>query len=432
VEKTIPRATGKIPVEVKLLAKSAAYLDVDFFDQNWNWIGSKANLHNSIRDRTGILDLSNYKTASVAQKMSWASFRETTRIEDQAYCLLGLFGVHMPPLYGEGENAFIRLQLEILSKTDDDSIFVFTHDARHSGMLALSPWQFRGSSSIVKAVWDPLRPSHSMSSKGLEMHLRLISDSDYSLAPLNCAIRSEDGKYDRTKVIALQMYRVPGDPTWRRYRSFEIVDVDTMAMEDGYRTMLYAEIVEPFGYMHSEVHDLQIVVLVKSLYDIGLFPKWYGVSAWEGEEVLIDIDLVPKGFGEGNLPGFWTTDTGKVSGMLTFTYFRYDDFHEGNSCALLIFENKDLQRIALVLGRSECRLWMDILVLDTDESMEQIMASAPSARNLLIGRDRISCPFLEGALNGRVKGLSNPVVEIIFDPDGKLRWPVRDTVMLDN
>jgi hypothetical protein len=205
-----------------------------------------------------------------------------------------------------------------------------------------------------------------------------------------------------------------------------------MAMEDGYRTMLYAEIVQPFGYMHSEVHDLQIVVSVKPLYDIGFFPKLYGVSAWEGEDVLIDIDFVPKGFDEGSLPGFWTTDAGKVPGMLTFTYFRYDDFHEGKSCALLIFENKDLQRLALVLGRSECRLWMDILVLDADDSMEQIMASAPSAKKLLIGRDRISCPFLKGALNGRVKGLSNPVVEIIFDPDGKLRWPVQDAMILDN
>jgi hypothetical protein len=55
--------------------------------------------------------------------MSWASRRQTTRIEDQEYCLMGLFGINMPLLYGEGPNAFLRLQLEILNKTDDHSIF---------------------------------------------------------------------------------------------------------------------------------------------------------------------------------------------------------------------------------------------------------------------------------------------------------------------
>jgi hypothetical protein len=55
--------------------------------------------------------------------MSWASKRETTRVEDTAYCLMGLFGVNMLPLYGEGRKAFMRLQLEILRMSDDESIF---------------------------------------------------------------------------------------------------------------------------------------------------------------------------------------------------------------------------------------------------------------------------------------------------------------------
>ncbi len=38
---------------------------------------------------------------SIAQKMSWAARRKTTRIEDQAYSLMGLFQVNMPLLYGE-------------------------------------------------------------------------------------------------------------------------------------------------------------------------------------------------------------------------------------------------------------------------------------------------------------------------------------------
>lgn len=62
---------------------------------------------------------------SIASKMSWAARRETTRVEDEAYCLIGLFGVNMPLLYGEGEQAFQRLQHEILRTSDDLSIFLW-------------------------------------------------------------------------------------------------------------------------------------------------------------------------------------------------------------------------------------------------------------------------------------------------------------------
>jgi hypothetical protein len=59
---------------------------VDFFDQAWTWIGSKGSLDAVIRNITRISDLVNYRKASVAQKMSWALHRETTRIEDLSQC----------------------------------------------------------------------------------------------------------------------------------------------------------------------------------------------------------------------------------------------------------------------------------------------------------------------------------------------------------
>ena len=55
--------------------------------------------------------LSNF---SVTERMSWAAKRKTTRKEDKAYSLLGIFDIHMPLIYGEGkEKAFIRLREEI-------------------------------------------------------------------------------------------------------------------------------------------------------------------------------------------------------------------------------------------------------------------------------------------------------------------------------
>lgn len=74
---------------------------------------------------TGIAELS---TASIARRMSWASRRTTTRVEDRAYSLLGLFDINMPLLYGEGPKAFRRLQEEIIRTSNDPSIFAFGRD----------------------------------------------------------------------------------------------------------------------------------------------------------------------------------------------------------------------------------------------------------------------------------------------------------------
>lgn len=81
---------------------------------------------------------------SIAYIMSWAAHRQTTRAEDMAYCLLGLCGVNMPLLYGEGgDRAFRRLQLEIISSNPDISIFAF-HQTWNQGILANHPSQFSG------------------------------------------------------------------------------------------------------------------------------------------------------------------------------------------------------------------------------------------------------------------------------------------------
>ncbi|KAH7336517.1 hypothetical protein BKA65DRAFT_527276 [Rhexocercosporidium sp. MPI-PUGE-AT-0058] len=92
----------------------------------------------------------------VAQKISWVSKRTTTRVEDVAYSLMGLFGVHMPMLYGEGSNAFKRLQEEILRSADDHTIFAWRESEGNpaqlglrSGVLATSPAKFAHSGKFI-------------------------------------------------------------------------------------------------------------------------------------------------------------------------------------------------------------------------------------------------------------------------------------------
>jgi len=81
------------------------------------------------------------KGYSVSHKTAWAASRETTREEDIAYCLLGIFDINMPLLYGEGRKAFQRLQKKIIKKTNDQSILAF-HKHRTAGLLARSPRDF--------------------------------------------------------------------------------------------------------------------------------------------------------------------------------------------------------------------------------------------------------------------------------------------------
>ena len=68
---------------------------------------------------------------SVAQKMTWAARRRTTRIEDMAYSLLGLFDINMPLLYGEGEHAFYRLQEAIVTKYLPNDLTIMAWQSEH-------------------------------------------------------------------------------------------------------------------------------------------------------------------------------------------------------------------------------------------------------------------------------------------------------------
>ncbi|KAK0653132.1 ankyrin repeat-containing domain protein [Cercophora newfieldiana] len=105
---------------------------VIFLDQDWVEIGTKLSLSSEIGKITNIPvavleGTTSIDKISIATRMSWAAPRETARIEDLAYCLLGIFNVNMPIMYGEREKAFMRLQEEILKITDDLSVFAWRH-----------------------------------------------------------------------------------------------------------------------------------------------------------------------------------------------------------------------------------------------------------------------------------------------------------------
>ena len=172
---------------------------VDFYNESWTSIGTRQTLQRTVSDITGIdaeyLDHARpLSAASVAKRMSWAAHRKTTRLEDVAYCLMGLFTVNMPMLYGECSRAFQRLQEEILRSTDDESLFAWVDknakDDDLHGLLADDPQKFANSGNIgpfpdQRAERKPLQSTN----LGLSIQRDLFIDR----MPLLCGYRGRAG-----------------------------------------------------------------------------------------------------------------------------------------------------------------------------------------------------------------------------------------------
>ncbi|VBB83565.1 Putative Protein similar to Vegetative incompatibility protein HET-E-1 of Podospora anserina [Podospora comata] len=157
---------------------------VEFYDHDWHEIGTKFSLRNIIAKVTGIpilvLEGADPSTCHVAERMSWAANRQTTRIEDAAYCLLGIFKVHMPLIYGEGHRAFYRLQKEIMKTTEDYT------------MLAWGLSKYLSNKHHWKGVkGDPRRPladgpiDFEEHNRNLWTYVRLIPDSNVNYGTSN-------------------------------------------------------------------------------------------------------------------------------------------------------------------------------------------------------------------------------------------------------
>ena len=170
--------------------------NVVFYSGDWAKLGTKLTLQDILATRTGIdvgilTGEKDLESASVARRMSWACNRQTTRTEDEAYCLMGLFNVNMSMLYGEGSNAFIRLQQKIMKHSDDQSLFAWIDsssktDAYH-GLLAKSPKNFEKTGNIVPYRDWELSAPFSISNKGLriDLYLRRYKEDLY-VAALDC------------------------------------------------------------------------------------------------------------------------------------------------------------------------------------------------------------------------------------------------------
>jgi hypothetical protein len=204
------------------LQELLAPCSVRFFDSTWSEFGDKISLRKCIASATGIREevlldsVVNARQAmdsiSIAQRMSWAACRTTTREEDVAYCMLGIFDVNMPLLYGEGPKAFQRLQEEILKISDDQSILAWGFNCERqslwgvSAALAQSPSDFAACAEMISWGAAESGDSFSMTQRGLQLNLpelQSLSDGDLLYCMLNCTVKT------RVSVAGTRVLAVP-------------------------------------------------------------------------------------------------------------------------------------------------------------------------------------------------------------------------------
>ncbi|KAF7537825.1 hypothetical protein G7054_g3410 [Neopestalotiopsis clavispora] len=221
---------------------------VVFFDREWQRLSTRDELSVELnhltgisreileRERANIDDL--LETVPICQKMSWACSRETTRVEDMAYCLMGLFGVNMPLLYGEGSKAFLRLQEEIIRHSNDLTIFAWqaitpggadryayddlvkrrrvaeTEAVR--GVLALSPREF-ADAEMLEPTLKAISHEYTITNKGIRISsigIQPVRDSSDFVMGLDC--------YDEERSLKSIFIRPIGGGVFVRVRPDEL------------------------------------------------------------------------------------------------------------------------------------------------------------------------------------------------------------------
>ncbi|KAM7224600.1 vegetative incompatibility protein HET-E-1 [Rhypophila decipiens] len=283
---------------------------VVFFAQGWQWLGTKSDpiLSKHIEKVTKIeakvlSDPSQVFKTCIARRMAWASQRKTTRPEDTAYCLMGLFGVNMPLLYGEGlEGAFTRLQEEIIKVSDDHTLFswglvkqdssLIEYSSPHqeeddldkfdpdemvgmTGILAKSPADFAGMDGVVPATTTIAQgdTSYKMTNKGLKIRLKLspvnigiVSSSTshrYYLGVLNCQ-HSQDDPSSRLGMLLTET-DTPNVLFRTRTRMYTWLSGAALATAEPRRVYICQNNPDRFlALQDRRGHELDVLVLVKA------------------------------------------------------------------------------------------------------------------------------------------------------------------------
>jgi hypothetical protein len=292
---------------------------VVFYSRHWERLGEvSSGFAKEISKITGIevgyltreLPL---ELASVAKKMYWVSRRTTTRVEDMAYCMLGIFDINMPLLYGEGTKAFVRLQEEIIKVSNDHTIFCWTWNSSVPrdwvSILAPSPKTFVFSGDMVACTNLVGRIStYSMTNAGLSIRLPLIQTWSFYLGVLNAQYEGA-GRHQRACIPLGGFLDKPASQDNRLFRRLPfpaglsfLSQNWTITEEDLFvRSRSVPLGLTPIGQKYSFTYGILLTVggtellLDNRIHSLSQFESGKGVFLVEKTKDLIGLETYPTG-----------------------------------------------------------------------------------------------------------------------------------------
>ncbi|KAI1858379.1 uncharacterized protein JN550_012744 [Neoarthrinium moseri] len=320
--------------------------NLKFYGADWKYIGEKKSMAGILSHITGVEERilagrMQLNRVSVAQKLSWASSRVTTRVEDMSYCLLGIFDINMPLLYGEGSRAFERFQEEIARTTNDQSLFAWeTTGYDHGSLLAPDISCFSRAGKII--TWDRLEDSgpFAFTNSGLEIRLPSLSvgtDPTKRSAILACP--------------SARIFRIAS-------QSHRLAVVDIKAAEK------------------AELRDVFILRMPSSTVEEGFSTSQESVKIWVRLEVDNNATTAPEfEVVDSFPPQFWNRET------LTF-WMRKENRVQG--AVHLLSKDGDEFVIAVGFTRTKTRFsissfssqWVHIMPVDERLTLEQLCHQA--------------------------------------------------------
>jgi acyl carrier protein len=239
-----------------------------------------------------ILGSKRLEQACVSQRMFWASQRTTTRPEDRAYSLMGLFDISMPILYGEGlEKAFMRLQQEIFSITTDQSLLAWYHSGMTTyRLLADSPACFKNSGNVKRLHQrnalapeaESTRSAFYLTNLGLRITLPVYTAMQSTStsgsrnrvkAKLDCYVDHDDGIRRR---ISLDLSYLDTDIEGRAIYMCKRSDWWTFSNDEGHPTSIY---IRSIGYENSSTEQHAPMISDGALHPENVGPRSLGIIA---------------------------------------------------------------------------------------------------------------------------------------------------------
>ncbi|GKT90580.1 vegetative incompatibility protein HET-E-1 [Colletotrichum tofieldiae] len=249
---------------------------IHFYNQNWSFIGTRDDSAEVLATVTSIPESiligGESSWTPINQRMHWAASRQTTRPEDIAYCLPGIFDVHIPLIYGEGrQKAFRRLQEEIIKTSEDLTIYLWR--------LPRAAWKARDQSFWDVLAEDPLWFSGSVPGFRDSTSLTQLQDSSVNITNRGVAVKwyIVPLPYDASEAVFLALLTECGgvsDGIFIQRRNHEgsefsrivprrVVSIETKG-RDGRITLPYAETGVDVPLRHVQTGQLCAFYLMRN------------------------------------------------------------------------------------------------------------------------------------------------------------------------